>query len=932
MAHKNSIRKRLQRYRKKQDLQIGMLGNYQYEVEVPGRPNFVYVRLAGQVVSQVYNDRVNPLLDLEVYVGYDDEEPGLLQVLGVRSDLRRYGTDNSISAYVPEHHQTHEWMNYPVGGNDVVFSELRQLMPLRPTPMPTGVALAVNRGIILSSAKEVLYFTGSIIDLGSYIPSTGSRFAYVGIDSFTGLLTVTGGLVRDTLSLTFSDVPDFIVGTYPIGVVRLYENQTKVEETYSSTDLIDLRFPFLPGFLNLYDAPGSYAGHSGKAIFVNGSETGLEFLDVNAAGLDGNTGIFINPMTTLGDMIYSDFGYVAGRNVAVYELGARASGSSFDFISDLSHSLLPDYVLRSDVAIDHWRNFLWGSENGIGYAFNTAYIIIDLGAVYSIVGWSMRQSPSASEHSLAGRYLVETAPTYTGSWTTVVTHDAPDSTIFEYVEFATPQTSRYFRFRGVYPRSGLVGFGENWVIENISLYELALGQKATRLPVGSNGQILTSRNITGALVPDWESWVGDISGSVGAVRVWGILGHYILTDPGHPMGGDMIRFDTATNAWKLVSGSAGGVGGATNFLGLDDTPDSYTGSASKGVFVNDAQTGLEFRTLTGTAGGNFLSLDDTPDTYTGSAGRFVKIKSDESGLEFATLGIVPSNLVLARYKLDDIGQAITGSTITIVQYNQKDYDNFNAVSTGTAWKFTAPRDGYYLVEGKLTLNNKSFSTSEYLHLWVTKNGVIFPDNAVADLGFQYGNGTVERMTVDGNTVIHLNADDWISIIAYQTTASNAISKTGTAGFYGYVGITSVDVEQQHPGVKAYSNANQTIPNNTGTFPSFNSEYYDTGNMHDTGTNTGRLVAPISGYYSVGCTLYWAANVNGNREVYFYKNGITGTVIGGASRVAQNGGTTILHGTSEFYFDENDFIQIQVLQTSGGNLVLTPSSFWMRKVG
>lgn len=43
------------------------------------------------------------------------------------------------------------------------------------------------------------------------------------------------------------------------------------------------------------------------------------------------------------------------------------------------------------------------------------------------------------------------------------------------------------------------------------------------------------------------------------------------------------------------------MGPLRTFLGLDDTPDSYTGSAGRVVVVNNPETGLEFRELTGTA-------------------------------------------------------------------------------------------------------------------------------------------------------------------------------------------------------------------------------------------------------------------------------------------------------------------------------------------
>lgn len=71
---------------------------------------------------------------------------------------------------------------------------------------------------------------------------------------------------------------------------------------------------------------------------------------------------------------------------------------------------------------------------------------------------------------------------------------------------------------------------------------------------------------------------------------------------------------------------------ATTFLGLTDTPSTYTGQANKVVSVKGDQTGLEFTT----PNTSFLGLTDVPDSYTGQANKLVTVKSDVSGVEFTT--------------------------------------------------------------------------------------------------------------------------------------------------------------------------------------------------------------------------------------------------------------------------------------------------------
>lgn len=67
-----------------------------------------------------------------------------------------------------------------------------------------------------------------------------------------------------------------------------------------------------------------------------------------------------------------------------------------------------------------------------------------------------------------------------------------------------------------------------------------------------------------------------------------------------------------------------------------------------------------------------------------------------------------------------------------------------------------------------------------------------------------------------------------------------------------------------PAVSATFTANTSIPNGTLTDLSFNSEFFDTANLHDNTTNNGALVAPIDGLYLVTANISWAFNDTGVR--------------------------------------------------------------------
>ena len=114
-----------------QKVYFGILGNASGDVIVPNRPGYVYVTLSDGMVTQAYNTLVPEVANLPVICGYDPRQmdSNLLRVLDVRN-LPRYN-ENAKKYRVMNHHAAHEYMN-PDGGVDVVYVQLRQLMPCAP--------------------------------------------------------------------------------------------------------------------------------------------------------------------------------------------------------------------------------------------------------------------------------------------------------------------------------------------------------------------------------------------------------------------------------------------------------------------------------------------------------------------------------------------------------------------------------------------------------------------------------------------------------------------------------------------------------------------------------------------------------------------------------------------------------------------------------
>jgi LysM repeat protein len=144
-----------------------------------------------------------------------------------------------------------------------------------------------------------------------------------------------------------------------------------------------------------------------------------------------------------------------------------------------------------------------------------------------------------------------------------------------------------------------------------------------------------------------------------------------------------------------------------------------------------------------------------------------------------------------------------------------------------------------------------------------------------------------------------------------------------------------DMNPPVPQARVYNSANISLPT-SGTFAvlTFDSEHYDNGSLHSTSANTSRLTVPITGLYVVGCSIAFASNVTGRREVALQVNGTNNIAFD--TRPAVNGERTKVNLTTEYTFAQGDYVEIVAMQTSGGALNVEFLSayspeFWMHRV-
>jgi hypothetical protein len=123
-----------------------------------------------------------------------------------------------------------------------------------------------------------------------------------------------------------------------------------------------------------------------------------------------------------------------------------------------------------------------------------------------------------------------------------------------------------------------------------------------------------------------------------------------------------------------------------------------------------------------------------------------------------------------------------------------------------------------------------------------------------------------------------------------------------------------------PATRVTHSSAQSIPDfPPGATLAFDTERYDTANMHNNATNNSRLTAPVNGIYAVTAEVDWTPDATGTRELTLMKNGSTfiadddrdgiSVVLGGQSQSV----------TAQVRLVAGDFVEVGVLQTSGGSL-------------
>jgi hypothetical protein len=115
---------------------------------------------------------------------------------------------------------------------------------------------------------------------------------------------------------------------------------------------------------------------------------------------------------------------------------------------------------------------------------------------------------------------------------------------------------------------------------------------------------------------------------------------------------------------------------------------------------------------------------------------------------------------------------------------------------------------------------------------------------------------------------------------------------------------------------------QSIANNTTIKLSFQSENFDTADLHSNTVNPTRLTAPKPGLYQVNAGVVWQNNASGSRELWLLSGGSPGAWSQIHSTLASGPRQTVSDLIS---LPAGGFVEALVRQTSGGSLLASQSS-------
>jgi len=161
------------------------------------------------------------------------------------------------------------------------------------------------------------------------------------------------------------------------------------------------------------------------------------------------------------------------------------------------------------------------------------------------------------------------------------------------------------------------------------------------------------------------------------------------------------------------------------------------------------------------------------------------------------------------------------------------------------------------------------------------------------------------------------------------TAANALARLGigAAGQLPFVnsGATALAYNSFESCGANNLTGGQVIPDSTVTAITFDSEDWDNASMHDNVTNKSRITAPVAGIYIGAFYVTFDPNSTGDRRAMLRVNN-DAIWLSQLENSPSGSEVTVLAACGLVKLAANDYVELQVAQTSGGNLNTQPIGY------
>ena len=251
-----------------------------------------------------------------------------------------------------------------------------------------------------------------------------------------------------------------------------------------------------------------------------------------------------------------------------------------------------------------------------------------------------------------------------------------------------------------------------------------------------------------------------------------------------------------------------------------------------------------------------------------------------------------TRVVAAKY-----GTSVAGTigTASPFRCDTKTFDTHGAVTTGAAWKYTAPVPGFYKITALIAVS----TAGDYLYIY--KNGT----NTGQTIG-----ACTNATALSQSGIIELFAGDYVDI----RTGTNQTVIAKTESFIAIERLSGPSAIAASESVNAkYTISTATQAPGALTQFNFDNRVFDSHGAVTTGAGAWRFTAPVSGTYTVLSQLYASS---GNSDIWLYVNGTSNTIMAHVNTAA-----TPLSGATMVRLNAGEYIDIRpqsAITVAGGS--------------